>query len=129
VPRIADDGTAFVGTTYTARSGLYRKIGSLVFVSYDIDVLLAGTLTGNASIGNLPFPLPDSTDLRNGGGSIGYITGIQQNYVYQSNFPQNNSTYLFIIGRTAASNATSLVNSSNFFANSMRIIGQAWYTV
>lgn len=98
-------------------------------MSYDIDVLLAGALTGNASIGNLPFPVPNSTDLRNGGGSIGYITGLQQNYVYQSNFAQNNSTYLYIIGRTAASSATTLVSSSNFFANSMRITGQAWYSV
>ena len=128
-PRIADDGTAFVGTTYNGRNGIYRKVGSLVYVSYDIDVLLAGTLTGNASIGNLPFPVANSGDLRNGGGSIGYITGIQQNYVYQSNYPQNNSSYLFIIGRTAASNTTSLVSSSNFFANSMRITGQAWYSV
>ena len=128
-PRIADDGTAFVGTTYTARNGIYRKVGSLVYVSYDIDLLLAGTLTGSASIGNLPFPVANSGDLRNGGGSIGLITGIQQNYVYQSNYPQNNSTYLYIIGRTAASSATSIVSSSNFFANSMRIAGQAWYSV
>lgn len=128
-PRIANDGVAFVGTTYTARSGLYRKIGSLVYVSYDITVNLAGTLTGNASIGNLPFPVASSGDLRNGGGSIGLITGLQQNYVYQSNYPQNNSTYLFIIGRTAASNQTYIVSSSNFFANSIRITGQAWYSV
>ena len=128
-PTIAGDGTAFVGTTYFARAGLYRKIGSLVYVSYDIDVNQAGTLADNASIGNLPFPVPNNTNLSNGGGSIGYIAGIQQNYVYQSNYPQNNSSYLFIIGRTAASNQTGFFSSSNFFANNIRITGQAWYSV
>ena len=126
-PTIAGDGTAFTGTTYNGNNGKYVKIGDVVYISFDITVLLAGIVTGVASISGIPFAIPNSSDLSNGGGGIGYITNIQQNYVYQSCYPQNNSNYLFIIGRTSASNQTTVVLSSDFFANSIRITGWAWW--
>ena len=127
-PSITGDGTAFAGTTYTARAGKYVKVGDVVWVSYDITVDNAGTLNNaGASISGIPFTVPNSSDLSNGGGGIGYITGIQQNYVYQSCYPQNNSNYLYIIGRTAASTSTVTITATTFYANSTRISGWAWY--
>ena len=126
-PTIAGDGTEFVGATYNSRAGKYVKIGDVVWVSFDIDVLLAGVLLNNASVGGLPFAIPNASNLSNGGGGIGYITGIQQNYVYQSLYPSNNSSYLFIIGRTAASTSTTPPTSANFYANSTRLTGWAWW--
>jgi hypothetical protein len=126
-PTIAGDGTEFVGATYTARAGKYVKVGDVVWVSFDIEVSATGVMLNSASVGGLPFAIPSSGNLSNGGGGLGLITNIQQNYVYQSLFPSNNSSYLFIIGRTAASNTTTTMAASSFFANSTRLSGFAWY--
>jgi hypothetical protein len=126
-PFIAGDGTAFAGTTYNYRTGKYVKVGDVVWISYDIYVNNAGTLSSVASISGIPFSIPNLGDLSNGGGGIGYTIGIQQNYVFQSCYPQNNSNYLYIIGRTATSTQTSVVLAADFFANSLRLTGWAWY--
>jgi hypothetical protein len=129
-PTISGNGTNFSGTTYGATAGLYTKVGRTVWVSFDITVSNAGTLNANgATINGIPFSIPNNADLRNGGGGIGYTTAIQSNYVYQSCYPQNNSSYLYIIGRTAASNATTPPAANAFYANSIRITGYAWWNV
>jgi hypothetical protein len=126
-PAIAGDGTTFAGTSYLGRAGKYVKVGDVVWVSFDIEVNGVGTQSASASIAGLPFAIPNSGDLSNGGGGLNYVNNLQTNYVYQSCFPQNNSSYLFITGRTAASNATITVNATSFFANSVRVAGFAWY--
>ena len=129
-PTISGNGTNFTGTTYAGTAGLYTKVGRTVWVSFDITVSNAGTLNANgATINGIPFSIPNNADLRNGGGGIGYTTDIQSNYVYQSCYPQNNSSYLYIIGRTAASNATTPPAANAFYANSIRITGYAWWNV
>jgi len=126
-PTIAGDGTEFVGATYNIKAGKYVKVGDVVWISFDLDVITTGVLLNNASVGGLPFAIPSSGNLSNGGGGINYVNGIQQNYVYQSCYPQNNSNYLFITGRTAASTGSIVLASSSFFANSIRLAGFAWY--
>jgi hypothetical protein len=128
-PAIAGDGTTFVGTSYLGRAGKYVKVGDVVWVSFDVEINGVGTQAGNASISGLPFPIPNSSDLSNGGGGLTYTLNMQTNYVYQSCYPQNNSSYLFMIGRTAASTSTTTVASTSFFANAGRIVGWAWYRV
>ena len=126
-PAIAGDGTEFVGATYGGRGGKYVKVGDVVWVSFDIEVSATGTMLNSASVGGLPFAIPNAGNLSNGGGGLNYVNNLQTNYVYQSCYPQNNSSYLFIIGRTAASTSSITVASSSFFTNSIRLAGFAWY--
>ena len=129
-PTISGNGTNFTGTTYAGAAGLYTKVGRTVWVSFDITVSNAGTLNADgATISGIPFSIPNYGDLRNGGGGIGYTTGLQLNYVYQSCYPQNNSSYLYIIGRTAASSTTTAPSANSFYTNSIRISGYAWWNV
>jgi hypothetical protein len=126
-PTIAGNGTTFPGTSYFGNTGKYVKVGDVVWVSFDVDVNGVGTQSNSASIAGLPFAVPDSGNLSNGGGGLNYVINLQTNYVFQSCYPQNNSSYLFIIGRTAASTSTVTVAATSFFANSVRVAGFAWY--
>lgn len=48
-------GGAAVGMTYTTQTGLYVKVGPLVFIDMLIVLSAKGSSTGNASISGLPF--------------------------------------------------------------------------
>jgi hypothetical protein len=53
-PAIAFGG-ASTGITYTTQDGTYTKIGNMVFLRAEIELLSKGTATGVATIAGLPF--------------------------------------------------------------------------
>src|SRR5262245_8301232 len=48
--------TSATGVTYSYQAGIYIKIGPLVVVWFNLTLSNKGTIVGNVSIGNLPFP-------------------------------------------------------------------------
>jgi len=46
-----------IGVTYTAQTGAYQKIGSLVLVEFSLRISSKGTSAGTAYIADLPFPV------------------------------------------------------------------------
>ena len=58
-PALAFGGAA-VGMTYTTQSGLYVRIGALVFYRARLQLSAKGTSTGAVSISGLPFNILDS---------------------------------------------------------------------
>lgn len=76
-------GGASIGITYGARSGVWVKNGNTVTVDFTLTLTSKGALTGNLTIGNLPFNVPANTggillnyaNMANGPFSLGSITG------------------------------------------------------
>jgi hypothetical protein len=126
-PTISGDGSVFAGTTYTARQGNYVKIGRQVTVMFDISVSVVGTRAGNASVSGLPFPIQNTGDLSGGGGSLGLCQNLASAFVYQSIYPQNNSSFLYILAKTGAGSDSFILSSSSFYQNNTRITGSVTY--
>jgi hypothetical protein len=126
-PAISGDGTLFAGTTYTARQGNYVKIGRQVTVMFDIGVSVVGTRTGNASVNGLPFPIQNTADLSGGGGSLGLCQNLASAFVYQGIYPQNNSSFLYILAKTGAGSDSFILSSTSFYQNNTRITGCVTY--
>jgi hypothetical protein len=57
------------GITYSARSGLYTKIGNMVYATFNIDLSSKGSATGSAQLTGLPFASNGTT---RGGGAVTY---------------------------------------------------------
>jgi hypothetical protein len=65
-------GGAGVGITYAVRSGIYTKIGNLVFFQMKLVLTSKGTSTGIAVIGPLPF----TVGAENAAGSVGFADAL-----------------------------------------------------
>lgn len=76
-------GESSTGITYLGRSGSWSKAGNMVTVNFTISLSSKGNLSGNLSIGNLPFNVPANTggillnyaNMANGPFSLGSVTG------------------------------------------------------
>jgi hypothetical protein len=126
---IAGGSTSQSGQTYGVRGGRYTKIGRTVFVTFDVELTVEGTITGDAVVSGLPFAVPNVGDLSNGMGSLSLVLNTGASYTWQGAAPQNNSSYFNIFVKTAAATSTSSPLGSTFFANGTRIAGGGFYTV
>lgn len=76
-------GGQSTGITYSSRSGTWAKSGNLVVVNFTMTLSNKGALTGNLTIGNLPFNVPANAggliinyaNMANGPFSLGSVTG------------------------------------------------------
>ena len=74
-PCIRGDGSWSAGTQgYSKRVGNYVKVGSFVYLSFDVQVNGLGTVAGNyAQVGNFPFSV-EASNL--GGGNVSYYSAL-----------------------------------------------------
>ena len=56
-------GGASVGVTYSSQSGVYSRIGALVFFTLVVELTSKGSSTGNAAITGLPFTTGATTHI------------------------------------------------------------------
>jgi hypothetical protein len=117
------------GQAYAERSGRYTKIGRAVFVTFDVSLTTAGTISGDAQVSGLPFALPNVGDLSNSMGSLGLVLTTGGLYTWQGVAPQNNSSYFNVFVKTVAATSTSVPLGSTFFVNGTRLTGGGFYTV
>lgn len=108
--------------TYTARSGIYTKIGNQVTVSCDITINLIGT--GSASsLSGLPFTSKAS---QYQSGSVFYFTGLAASLLYIGVATDPNSTLVaFSYTNTAGTAVTGF--APGLFGNNARIIFSITY--
>ena len=74
-PAIRGDGSWSAGTQgYTRRNGNYVKVGSFVYLAFDVQVNGLGTVAGSyLQIGNFPFSVENSNL---GGGNVSYYSSL-----------------------------------------------------
>lgn len=91
-------GGGTTGITYGTQTGVYARLGDIIYCSFSIVLTNKGSSTGTATIGTLPFT---SVSGITQGGPLGYTSLVN----YPGGPPANNSTSL---GYTIASSATSM---------------------
>jgi hypothetical protein len=115
------------GQTYSVQSGLYKKIGNFVFVSFSVVLTVKGTLSGsNLVISGLPFTVANVAGA--GAGSLAYwgnVTPALTNVMCNANI---NTTSMFI-NHVDANGGTTITNSTSIVTNSTRFDGFFSYNV
>ena len=108
--------------TYTARSGIYTKIGNQVSVSCDITINLLGT-GSTTLLSGLPFTSKSS---QYQAGSVNYFSGIASTVLYLGVATDLNSTdFSFFYNNTAGTTFTGFTPA--IFANGARVIFSVTY--
>lgn len=102
-------GGGVTGITYGTQSGVYTKIGNMVFVSFLIDLTSKGSSTGNATIAGLPFTVGKDCAASFFAGGISYVGMLQ-------GFGSGTSILLYQITEGGVASALSdgnFINTSN----------------
>jgi hypothetical protein len=107
--------------TYSSQTGTYTKIGR--FVCCEFDLLISSIGTGSVgSISGLPFT---STGTTNGkGGSVGYFSGLANNFVFVTLRIDSNSNTIGLANLTAAN---SVLSTSATLQTNSRLLGSISY--
>ena len=113
-------GGSSIGITYSARSGVWVKNGNTVTVDFTLTLSSKGALTGNLTIGNLPFSVPANTG------------GIVTTYAGMASGPFNLATALasdtsIPIRRLAASGSVIATNAE--ITDTTQIAGTITYQI
>lgn len=116
-------GGAAVGVTYSTQTGFYKRIGNLVWVSWNLALSAKGSSTGAALIGGLPFTSNAASFgtgnlwLSSGMSGLTGATGVQVN---------RNGTAMSLI--QTGSTGTAALDNTNF-TNSSQLVGSAIFSV
>jgi|TARA_R100001480_G_scaffold66909_1_gene78545 hypothetical protein len=114
----ADGGS----TTYSTQSGLYTKIGNIVYAKFNLEINnFAGSV--RYLMGGLPF---NSFSSGGGSGSILYFANIHTSAVALFTRTDSNGSTVFISGTTGSSGTIANINH-NWANNSANIIGHIIY--
>jgi hypothetical protein len=114
-------GHSTAGTTsYTTQTGLYTRIGRLVFCTMILSCTTGGTAAGLFQFGGLPFTINNTAS-----GVIGLVTNSNTNLPFDTGqtmytlYPQGGGTtfYLQESGSSKASNLMSLISSTAYVFN------------
>lgn len=116
-PKMTFSG-ASVGITYTSRSGVYQRVGNLVFVSISIVLSNKGSSSGIAAIQSLPFAV-DNT--------YGYLCENQvQNITFAGYVDSLFNTVSILMASNVSGIATALLTDTSF-TNTSSMIFTGWY--
>ena len=119
-PTIQGDG-AVSGQSYSGRTAVYTKIGSFVFLTFDVSVSALGTTAGAyANVKGLPFSVVTS---HLGGGSVGYHTGINNTSGVLTFYASGNQAYIMKGGNNYVPRSD-LTNGSRLIATIIYQTGQ-----
>lgn len=116
-------GGSSVGVTYVQQSGLYTKIGRMVFCEFMIGLTSKGGLTGQVSITGLPFQRQAVTLNAQNVGLVNWWANLNTAQINMGLFLNGSSTVLDLSTLVAAStnfitglDGAALTNSSQFSA-------------
>lgn len=126
-PTLGGDG-ADTGQTYTTQKGSYTKIGRLVTVTFEVKLLVKGTLGGTlAAVKGLPFT--SASGKAPASAAIGYAVTFASNVQDVSGYVVANDTMLLLTGSTVlgVNPRDNLVKA--VIANTTYIMGSASYYV
>jgi len=113
---------------YSNQTGIYRKIGNLVYVSYRITLTSKGNMSGNyILLQGLPYNI-GGTSITPGYGGIAYFSGLNQavtSLFWELGAGTNNSFWLIYITGTSAYGSSYMPVSG--IGNSFYMTGSAVY--
>jgi hypothetical protein len=115
-------------STYSIQKGSYIKVGRLVTVSFDMQIILLGT-GSTVAISGLPFTVGTGTSpkFEQGIGASGYFESLATT-VYSLTFYANvNGTDLYAISTSAALGSTTANVNPAIYGNSTRVQGTVTY--
>lgn len=112
-------GGAQVGITYASQSGMYTKIGRMVFLSFKVELSNKGSSTGAAQINGTPV----TSSAFFGGGAIGRWQNMTSALVYMGFAPDSlDGSGLSLYGATAGATTLAALTDAAF-ANTSIIEG------
>ena len=122
--------TPTVGGTsnYSIQKGSYTKVGRLVTVNFDMQIILLGT-GSTVAISGLPFTVGTGTSpkFEQGNGASGYFESLATT-VYSLTFYANvNGTDLYAISTSTALGSTTANVNPAIYGNSTRVQGTVTY--
>jgi len=101
------------GQSYGVQTGTYTKVGRLVCAAFYVTLTAKGTITGSeAVLGGFPFT---SNSSFNGGGSIGFWSGVGTNMHWCGLYQPNSTAWAYLTYHTSAATAGS--TASDVFAD------------
>lgn len=115
-------GGASTGITYTTQSGVYTKIGNVVFFSINLLLSNKGSATGAPTLTGLPFAsssFPFSVSITPLAGFTGLTAGL-------TGFVVNGSTTISL--RAPSTTGSSAINDTNF-SNTSNLYATGFYRV
>ena len=119
-------GNASNNSNTSVQEARYIKIGSLVYITFFIDMNAHGDNTGgSAFITGLPF----TNSNRHSSVSIGYFNVLLQNQTIFTGTIQPSSSQILLRHATSASTSTSSLDYSNAIGTSSEMIVSATYSV
>ena len=119
--------TSNSGQTYAQQIGRYTKIGRLVNVQFNIIFTAEGTFSGSfLQLSGLPFTI--SNDVPGVSGGMLQFNNMAVNYITIGLQLNQNSTYAFLTGMTAAALGRTYVGITDL-TNTTTLTGQFTYSV
>jgi hypothetical protein len=113
--------------TYTARYGIYTKIGNIVTCQFRLNVNAIGTGSSTALSG-LPFTsanIGSASDVQTG--CVSFWASLAVNTIYLSFYMENNATTLQFVGK--ATSGASVDNGIGLFGTNAIVYGSITYRV
>jgi hypothetical protein len=110
--------------TYTNQTGIYVKVGRMVYAAFDFAI----NVIGSGSTSNLSgFPFTSTGAGMPYTGSTSYWAGLTTNIVYLGFYLQNNATSALFVGNSGTAGTTIQYNSFAVMGSGSRIIGAIVY--
>lgn len=107
---------------YTRQSGRLQKIGRMVSFSGEVELSSVGTLTGNVSIGGLPYSALTTSASDVGDCSILYFSGLTANAAITCTGLVESGANTVVLYSTAAPVATVTRLQASILTNSTRLV-------
>ena len=101
-PTVTQASTNPTSITYSRQHGTYIKIGTLVYVTFNLYITAITNGSGQVRISGLPFTNQNVNESDRAVLSIGYVDGFATNLVPSAGIIQNNGTYIDLYARNAA---------------------------
>lgn len=112
-------GGGSTGITYSTQTGVYTRIGNIVFYQFNIVLTNKGSSTGNVMISGIPFSANGAWE--------GTLRSANLTYTGTSVTIQSNATVLNLINSLTGSSGAALTDTA--FSNNTSLIGSGTYQI
>jgi hypothetical protein len=115
-------------STYSIQKGSYTKVGRLVTVNFDMEIILLGT-GSTVAISGLPFTVGTGTSpkFEQGVGASGYFASLATTVYSLTFYASVNGTDLYAISTSTALGSTTANVNPAIYGNSTRVQGTVTY--
>lgn len=123
-PILGGDGGQ-TGQTYADQVGYYQKIGNRVYFTFSATLTAKGSVSLEAVLAGLPFPVAGITSA--GAGYVSDFNNLGVSVVAITLHPSSNTSKFYFRCTTAAAASMGYQLGSNLFGNTTTIRGGGWY--